>query len=256
MVYPATPRLAVRVRAALEAEQSRRPLRLWLLQPRLAWSLAAAILLALALLLAYPDTRNAIAQLLGLRSIQIIVVTPTPTPSATPTARPQETPRPTATPTSTPVPRTQCCQTTLADAQARARFKLRLPPGQTPSRIYLQNVFGEEFQQVILVFGDPGAPSFTLYEAHTVVYQKIVNFGKEVGSGTVIAETTVKGQRALWFTGAPHVLVYLDANGRPVPESERTVNANTLAWEMGDITFRLETSLSKEEAVRFAESLE
>lgn len=258
MVYPVTPPLAARVRASLEAKQSRRILHPWFAQPRFAWSLAIALLLAVALLIASPDARNAIAQWLGLRGLQIIVVTPTPTPTITPTLRPQETPRPTATPTSTSAPRTQCCETTLAEAQANARFKLLLPPNQTPSRVYLQNVFGTEYQQAILVFGDPSAPTFTLYEAHNVVYQKLVNVGKEVGPGTVIGEASVNGRRALWFTGAPHVLVYLSPSGEPVPEAERVVDANTLAWEdeTRGVLYRLETKRSKEEAVRFAESLQ
>ena len=68
----------------------------------------------------------------------------------------------------------------------------------------------------------------------------------------------VKDARALWLSGEPHILVYLDASGRPVTETERTVDASTLAWEsvVTGITYRLETKLSKEEAVRFAESLQ
>jgi len=169
-----------------------------------------------------PETRNAIAQLLGLRSIQIILLTPTPVP-----ARPvNETARPAVAPS--PTPRAQCCQTTLTAAQARARFKLLLPPDQSPSGVYLQELLGDG-QQVVLVFGDPGAPTFTLYEAHSFLYQKVVNFGKGVGPGTIIAETKVHDMRALWLTGDAHILVTLDARGNPIPDSQRVVDANTLA---------------------------
>ena len=246
-VYPSTPRLSARVRTRLVAapvERSRR-------QRRHAWSLAFVIVLALALLLAIPETRNAIAQWLGLRTIQIIPVTPTAVPTLSATAPS----RPTAVPS--PTPRAQCCQTTLAAAQVRLRFPLLLPPGQAPSRVYLQELFNDG-QQLVLLFGDPMAPTFTLYQAHRFLYQKVVNYGKSVGPGTIIAETKVHDLRTLWLTGEPHILVTLDAHGEPVPDSERVVDANTLAWEdpLQDLTYRLETRLSQQEAVRFAESLQ
>lgn len=244
IAYPATPRLAARVRATLETEQHRRIV--WL--PRPAFIALAAIVIAFALLIAFPETREAIAQFLGLRTVRIIPITPT----ATPTSTGGQLPGPTVAPTRTSVPLTQCCQATLQDARTRAKFKILLPPGQTPSQVYLQDLpgFGSGAQQVILVFGDPSAPQFTLFEATNFLY------GKMVSGGTVIEETQVKRQRALWLSGAPHLLIYLDANGQPRFDSERSVNANTLAWEIGDVTYRLETPLSREEAIRFAESLQ
>ncbi len=244
IAYPATPALATRVRARLETESRRRIA--WV--PRRAFVLAIAIVIALVLLIAYPETREALAQLLGLRTIRIIPVTPTPTllsPSL------PVLPSPTRGGVGGEL-RAQCCETTLADAQAKSKFKILLPPSQTPARVYLQGIpnFGSGAQQIILVFGDPNSPQFTLYQATNFLYGKIVS------GGTVISEAQVKGQRALWFTGAPHLLVYFDSNGRVQFESERVVNLNTLAWEMGDVTYRLETTQSKEAAIRFAESLQ
>ena len=106
-----------------------------------------------------------------------------------------------------------------------------------------------------MVFGDPDRPRFVLYQATRFLYGKMV----PGDSGTVITETHVSGQRALWLTGAPHVLVTLDRYGKPVLGLERPVNANTLIWETGDfdtgVTYRLETALSLAEAIEFAESL-
>jgi negative regulator of sigma E activity len=236
--YPPTPALAARVRANLENESHRRVVR----SPRYAFAIIVAIVLAIVLLVAFPDAREAIGQMLGLRSIQIIPVTPTPTLSRDQVATPTSFVAPTPS---------QCCETTLADAQARSKFKILLPSNQTPSRIFFQTLadFGSGAQQIILVYGDPRAPRFTMYQATNFLYGKIVS------GGTVIEETQVAGQRALWMTGAPHLLVTLDARGQPRFDMERSVTANTLAWEMGDVTFRLETDLSKEEAIRFAESL-
>ena len=76
-----------------------------------------------------------------------------------------------------------------------------------------------------------------------------------VSNGTVITETRVNNQRALWLTGTPHVLITLDASGRPRLDTERSVYANTLVWEKNDVTFRLETNASLNDAIKFAESL-
>ncbi|MBI5035531.1 MAG: hypothetical protein HZB51_33825 [Chloroflexi bacterium] len=242
---PVTPPLATRVRAELQTPSARRVFGL----PRFVWTAAVAILVALALLLAFPETREALAQIFGLRTIQIIPVTPTATVSPLPT-RPSETSTPTVIPT--PSRFAQCCETTLADARAKSNFPIRLPPAPPPSRVFFQvipNFGAPNPQQVILVFGEPNNPQFTLYQATNFLYQKVVS------GGTVIEETNVNGERALWLVGAPHLLVYIDANGRPRPQSERTVNVNTLAWESGEVTYRLETTASKEEAIGFAESL-
>src|SRR5512143_1677872 len=74
--YPPTPNLAARVRANLNGEprQPDRPVWRW----RPAFVVALAILAAMALLLIIPEMREAIAQLMGLRTIRIIEMTPTP----------------------------------------------------------------------------------------------------------------------------------------------------------------------------------
>ncbi|MBI5304535.1 MAG: hypothetical protein HY868_20545 [Chloroflexi bacterium] len=236
IAYPATPALATRVRAALETRQSVRVFRL----SRRAFTLIAALVLAIAILLAFPDAREALAQWLGLRTVRIIPVTLTPTVSIT------QTPSSSGTRT----PSGQCCETILADAQAQSRFKILLPASRLPTRVYLQSIPDFGAQQVILVFDDANAPAFTLYQATNFLY------GKLVSGGTVIEETSVKGRRALWLSGAPHLLVTLDATGKPRLDSARSVNANTLAWEVGEVTYRLETPLSKDAAIRFAESLQ
>jgi hypothetical protein len=230
--YPPTPLLAVRI----PTDRASSPrFALW---PQWLTPAAIALVVALALLLVFPDTREALAQLLGLRTIRIIPVTPTTT-----AVTPQETPT---------LVSSQCCETTLAQAETKSQFKILLPPGEPPSRVYLQELpqFGGGAQQVILVFGDPASPRWTLYQATDFLY------GKLVSGGTVVEETTVRGERALWLSGAPHMLIYLDPNGRAQFGVERSVTANTLAWEVGNVTYRIETNLSKEEAIRFAESLQ
>jgi hypothetical protein len=66
----------------------------------------------------------------------------------------------------------------------------------------------------------------------------------------VIQETTVDGRYALWVEG-PYVLELTDRN-----YVERyLLEGGTLVWEADGVTYRLETRLTLEEAIRIAESL-
>ncbi|MBI5567468.1 MAG: hypothetical protein HY870_21390 [Chloroflexi bacterium] len=249
--YPPTPKLAANVRRLLQADRAARPARSIFRSRAIAIGLAV-IVVVIALLL-IPQTREVIAQILGLRTIRVIEVAPTPTAVS---ATPQPSPTPGV------VPFKQCCPSTLAEARKLAQFKILLPANQAPSQVFFQDqIFGRgsPAQQLVLVFGDPQQPDFVLYQAFSWLYQKAGVFGKGVGSGTVLTETQVNSQRALWFTGAPHLLVTLNERGEPIMGTERAVNANTLVWEVGTsdtaTTYRLETTRSLEEAIRFAESL-
>lgn len=260
--YPATPAIAARVRGDLRGSATAVPTRRLSLSPRVLVGIAAAILLALILVFALPNARDAVAQFLGLRGLRIFYATPTPTASPTLTPRQDTTPRATARPTATPtiVPFTLCCEMSLQDAQAQAHFHLILPPNETPREVYYQNVYNNG-EQVVMLFGESSQPRFTLYQAQQWVYGKLVDGmgGKVVVPQTLIQETQVNGVRALWFSGAPHLLMQLDADGQPIYSTERTVDANTLVWETGadvqGIIYRLETKLPLVEAEKFAESL-
>lgn len=271
LTYPATPPLALRVRAQLASGSVIPP------RPRLRIfvPVAAALVLALVLLFAIPSARDAVAQFLGLRGLRIFYATPTPTATALPTrlSTPTDTapstepvhtvtsaPRPTLTPTIQPF--SLCCEMTLQQAQNRAHFKLLVPANGLPTRVYYQDVYhiGE---QIVMVFGDPQDPRFTLYQAQRWIYGKLIEgggVGKQVNPQTVIGEALVRGERALWFSGAPHLVMTLDAQGQPLYDTARTVDANTLVWETGSdndgILYRLETKQPLSDAVHFADTLQ
>lgn len=280
LAFPPTPELASRVGAELRAH-STMPAPV-ISTPRQFFArrlvpIMVAVVVAILLLIAVPNAREAIAQFLGLNGLRIFYVTPTapPEPTVTPSAilggavatpKVAETPTNANTRTPTPTATTvggafeQCCETTLAEAQRRARFKILLPPSEQPSRVYYQNVF-DNGEQVVLVFGNPDNPKFTLYQAQNWIYGKLVdsNFAKGVDGGTLLQELSVRGERALWLSGAAHLVMRLDENGNPIFGTARTVDANTLAWESGDVDsgmiYRVETKLSLDEAAKFAESL-
>lgn len=260
--YPPTPALADRVQREL---QTSAPVRVaertgWF-SPRLLVPIGAAVVLALALLMLLPSARDAVAQFLGLRGLEILYVTPTPMPSSTLPVTPEGTPRPKPSATPTGRPNALCCEMTLREAAARSKMKLLVPKGEQPTRVYFQRIF-DDGEQVVMVFGDPAEPRFTLYQAERWVYVKLLGNpagGRTRTLQTQLAETQVRGERALWISGAPHVLLRLDASGAPDYETAQTVDANTLAWEVGDMDrgtiYRLETKLPLEQAVAFAESL-
>jgi hypothetical protein len=70
----------------------------------------------------------------------------------------------------------------------------------------------------------------------------------------VLQETQVHGQRALWTEG-PYLLQWRRGDGL-VYDVRRLVSGHVLIWMEEGITYRLETELSLEEAVRVAESLQ
>lgn len=257
--YGATPALTERVLRELQATAPAREVKRsgWF-SPRVLVPIGAAILLALALLLALPAARDAVAQFLGLPGLPVFYVTPTPLPPPTATPAPEDTPRPTRTATPTRAPDTLCCEMTLQAAAARSHLPLLVPKGEWPSQVYYQRML-DIGEQVVMLFGDPAEPRFTLYQADYWVYGKMLANPEGVKGQTHLAETQVRGERALWFSGAAHLLVRLDANGQPDYQIARTVDANTLVWQVGGMDrgtiYRLETKLPFEAAVRFVESL-
>jgi hypothetical protein len=73
------------------------------------------------------------------------------------------------------------------------------------------------------------------------------------GFGTV-ERVNVGDDSGYWFAGAPHWFWYLAPDDRIISESRRVVG-NTLAWQRGDILFRIEGAISLERALEIAESL-
>ncbi len=136
--------------------------------------------------------------------------------------------------------------TTLTEAQAKGRFEVRLPTEPAdlgePERVYFQDLGFA--QQVILVY-----PDFSLYEAEGAIYQKSVT------EATVVEEVRVNDRPALWLSGAAHLVQMRSPSGAIDMDFVRVVEGNVLAWEAGDITYRIETTLPLEEAVRIAESI-
>jgi len=81
-----------------------------------------------------------------------------------------------------------------------------------------------------------------------------MTFGKMIGPGTTVTPVTVGGFGGFWISGELHELVYLDDQGRVTGDGRETVG-DTLIWTRGAMTFRLETSLGRDAAIRMAETI-
>jgi hypothetical protein len=79
--------------------------------------------------------------------------------------------------------------------------------------------------------------------------------GKMISSGTVVEPVQVGGGTAYWITGDPHVFFYMSPEGEHMEEGRRWVG-DALIWQRGAQTYRIETSLGRDEAIRIAESLQ
>jgi hypothetical protein len=147
---------------------------------------------------------------------------------------------------------------TLDEAEALAGLDLILPGDPA---IGLPDAVFVNAGRVSLVWAPrPGLPAagsdgigLLISEFRGVVddgyYQKVLR------APASVTEVTVDGARGYFIGGPPHYFIYVDENGREVDDSHRVVG-DTLIWSRGDVTYRLESGLDMDAAVRLAGSLE
>lgn len=255
--YPQTPDVTVSVLKRLNSGNRTRGI------ARSAWAIASTlILLLVAILFAVPGVRAEIVRFFQVGVVRIFPAPVTETampslPGLPTTATPAVAVPLTATPgaentSSTPMPELSVAviagETSLEAAQSRLPFPVRLPSYPPdlgyPERVFLQ----DDDTMVILVWTEQDDP------------QKARLSLQEIGPGSVlirkfaprvIQETQVNGHYAVWAEGP-----YLVELSNGSFELQKIVAGNTLIWEESEITYRLETNLTLEEAVHIAESLE
>jgi hypothetical protein len=209
---------------------------------RPVWHVVTAVVVALALILsgvlaASPTVRQTVERWLGLRGVKVV-----------------ETPRPsTLPPTRTLGDGLDLgARIDLADAEQRLGEQLLFPQGLgTPDALYIRDlsIGGSE---VFLVYRDrPGIPTAGTTGVALLVSEftgEIYRPGfQKLSFGATIDRVTVNGGRGLWIEGG-HGLAYLDANGEEVQDQFRLAG-NVLLWEQGDLTVRIESALTKAEAL-------
>lgn len=228
--------------AVRERIDKRRARRWWLLGvPRgmlapIAATVAVLLVVALALT---PDLVARAAEILGLRGVQIFRVTATPSPTPT---------------TGASVTFTGQRAASVAEASRIAGFPVREPTALgTPDEIYVDAApvrvtLVYRSRQGFPVTALPGIGALVV-EFRGRLDQAVV--GKTAGPEAHLESVPLNGGVAIWLSGQPHQFFYFDPNGNFQPETLRLAG-NTLLWEEGGVTYRVEAQVTKEEAVRIA----
>jgi len=240
--YPPTPNLASRVRGRITARSVAPPRRVGLWRDPRRLALVAAVLLVLlgAAALANPTTRDAIAHFFHVRGV-IVNRVPSPLPSPSPIT-----------------PLNLGRRATLEQAQSSVTFTIAVPSAVgAPDAVYVDS--GIPGGEVALAYRPrPGVPLVRQTGLGLLITEfrgdLIPGFiTKEVGPGTTTEETSVNGDAAWWIAGEPHTIV-VQVAGQDQPETLRLA-ANTLVWEHGGVTYRIESGLSKVDAMAIASDL-
>lgn len=251
-IYPPAPDLASQFRTGRQPRPLQPPGSRKALYLRLAIGMLL-ILTFMASLLAVPPVRAQILEFLQVGAIRVFFGESTPTPQedagSAPAATAVSTPR-FRTPTPIPLLSLDLIdETTLDIARQNAGFELRLPnypPGaSSPEHVYLLEADGHVVIMVWMDPQDPEKPLFSLYQLGPNVFG-----GKKEGQN--FRETKVNDIPAIWVAEA-HPFSLQSANtGQTVIQG---VSDSILLWTQDGITYRLETDLGMEEAVKIAESL-
>lgn len=251
--YPATPDIAGAVRRSLAGERASAIPGRAFRPPRLAWVAFALVLLALGAALLTPDVQAFVRYLLRIGAVDIVVATPTPvvTPNTETTATDTASP-----PTLPALLNDLVGETTLDIARSRMQFPIRLPsyPPELgePDLVYMQ----DPRSSLVVVWLDPEEPGKPRMSLMQTIEAGIAQ--KMVSRPEVVEKTTVNGKEAAWVRG-PHYLLFRnpDLNRDLGLEFKEVVlvEGNVLLWQEGVVTYRLETTLPKAEALKVAESL-
>lgn len=267
ITWPATPDLAGRVTAAIQAGPARTAGTPGIVE-RLREYLGIggvgvpggrrvarrSLVIALIALLTIAVAAAAIG--LGVPGIRIqLGPNPTPSPAATASA-----PSPSATTAVTsPTPNVPASPpgqevgpiVSLDQARSGAGFGILLP-GTTgyiqPAEVHM--VGAQPFTRVTMWYPDGTMLTEFLGEVQPDAFQKIV------GGGTAVEPVRVGSVGGWWISGAPHELMFLyrDPDGQSRWQ-EVTVSNNVLVWQAGPVTLRLETPLDRDAAIALAASL-
>ena len=257
--FPPTPDLAAAVTARLGEAPAAAPAppspaaraRRWLAGlagwRRLAAAGLAVVLLAAAVLVALPGTREAVARRLGLRGIGVELGGPPP-----------------PTVTTTPGGRLELGlgdRVTLEEARRRVDWPVLVPAAAglgRPDAVYVNEAVPSGGRVDLVYRARPGLPPSPFTDVGLLITefqgQPTPEFLKKVTAMGVVEEVTVGGEPGYWFSGEPHFFTYQDAAGT-LREEQTRLAGNTLIWQRGDLTLRLEGELSRDEAIRIAESM-
>ena len=247
MEYPPTPDISGSVMRHLRPSTQLR-----FVSRKIAWSLAVILVLFSSLML-IPPARAAILEFIQIGIVRIFRT------EATPVTPPQQefpstilpvtaTPAPTSEPL-IPILERLAGERSLEGAQQLVDYPILLPSYPpnlgAPDRVFVQDADGD---LTILIWIDPENPTQVLMSLHIIPPG---SWAVKKMDPTRVQETTVNGQRAIWAVG-PYPIRFSNGN----LDFVRMIDGHVLIWTDGEITYRLETELDLEEALKVAESLE
>jgi hypothetical protein len=138
----------------------------------------------------------------------------------------------------------------LDEARDRADFEIVVPEALgDPDGVYFQET--PPGGMVSLVYGTPEHPRALFTQFRGSVEEVIF---KKTAAGTQIDSVRVRGEPGYFLSGNPHEFSYFDTHGEYRQEIVRLAG-NTLLWERGPLTLRLEADINEEEALKIARAV-
>jgi hypothetical protein len=236
--HPPTPDIAAAVRRRLAEHPPRRPLR----TRRLVVALVLVLALPAGAVAAVAPVRDALRDVLGIGAVTV-----------------ERSPR--ALPALAPPGRLQLGTRVAAGAPRDVRFTVvqpRLRELGDPDEVYVRRSPPGGALSFVYRAGSPAGRSALTRRGLLLTQFRGTGSdrfaGKLLGPGTRIERLTVGGGRGIWITGRPHGFGFVDARGRNWVEGLRLAG-DTLLWQRGPLTLRLEGALSKAAALRVARSV-
>ncbi len=238
--WPDTPDLASEAVAALAT--SRTPEQRH--RPKILLAAAVVIVVLSAAVAAWPTGRRAVADLLGLRGVHISTGPPPPVPATT---------APTHLDVGTPI--------SVADASKRLGFAVGVPTlagFDHPDGVFF-NIPPPQGEVTFMYLPRADLPASAQTGVGLLLseFQATMEtgfFGKVAEPGTTIEALSIHGQPAYWLAGRPHAFFYRLADGEIYGDTLRLAT-NTLVWQAGAVTLRVEGDITRAQAVAIANSL-
>jgi hypothetical protein len=145
-------------------------------------------------------------------------------------------------------------ETSLEDAQQQvgAAFKLPAYPADLgmPDKVFMQ--YTSRGPVAVLVWLEPGQQD----RVRMVLYRVISRSPRtQADDERAIEEAQVNGERAEWSKEIPKISLRDVRGGQSAGNPSKVPNAHVLSWTQDDVMYWLESGLSKEEAVKVAESM-
>jgi hypothetical protein len=260
--FPPTPPIATLVRGRIEREETarvglRRPARPTAppsVRRVLGWlPLRRSTLLALLAIMALAAVVGAV--ILGVPGIRLVLVGSSP--SVSPTLSPAPSP---SRPIGSRLGLGEL--TTLEEAAAVVEFAVHVPNDAAlgpPDEVYLETI--PPTHQVTLVWRPrPGLPEASTTGVGALLMQfpgELVpdQYEKLIPDSTRVDGVTIGAGHGFWIEGGSHFFVVDGADTSQWREERIRLAGNTLVWQEGDLTFRLEADIDLQRAREIAETL-